>query len=78
MNGPLPRSLDPAPGELLSGYLLRVAYRIGIPPLDLARRCRLTSATTLSASHLVRLTADQTRQVATVCRLEAPEVDELG
>ncbi|WP_328689903.1 TniQ family protein [Streptomyces phaeochromogenes] len=77
MKGPLPRSLDPVPGELLPGYLLRIAHRIGIPPLDLAHWCRLTAAATSSARHLVRLTADQARQVATVCRLDEAEVDAL-
>jgi hypothetical protein len=30
--GPLPRSLDPLPGESLPGYLLRLACRLGLAP----------------------------------------------
>lgn len=74
---PLPRSLDPAPGELLAGYLLRLAHRIGIPPLDLARRCGLTTGMTFPTHHLVRLDEDLARQTATVCRLGLPEVHAL-
>jgi hypothetical protein len=40
---PLPRSLDPLPDEILPGYLLRLAHRLGLPP---ARIMRLTGLTT--------------------------------
>ncbi|WP_079149908.1 TniQ family protein [Streptomyces agglomeratus] len=74
---PLPRSLDPAQGELLAGYLLRLAHRIGISPLGLAHRCGLTAGTTFPTHHLVRLDSNQARQTATVCRLALPEVHAL-
>jgi hypothetical protein len=74
---PLPRSLDPALGELLAGYLLRLAHRIGISPLELAHRCGLTAGTTFPTHHLVRLDDNQARQTATVCRLTLPEVHAL-
>ncbi|MEU3743425.1 TniQ family protein [Streptomyces sp. NPDC032198] len=74
---PLPRSLDPAQGELLAGYLLRLAHRIGISPLDLAHRCGLTAGTTFPTHHLVRLDDNRSRQTATVCRLTLPEVHAL-
>jgi TniQ len=34
---PLPRSLDPLPGESLNGYLLRLYRRLRVSPLHLAR-----------------------------------------
>ncbi|MGX1676335.1 TniQ family protein [Streptomyces sp. NPDC055400] len=75
----LPRSLAPAPGELLPGYLLRFAHRIGISPLDLAHRCGLTTekTKTLPTHHLVRLDAGLIQQMAGVCRLDTAEVHEL-
>jgi hypothetical protein len=76
-NTPLPRSLDPARGELLAGYLLRLAHRIGISPLDLAHRCGLTAGTTFPTHHVVRLDDNRARQMATVCRLGLPEVHAL-
>ncbi|WP_121014273.1 TniQ family protein [Streptomyces sp. 3211.6] len=77
MNTPLPRSLDPAPGELLPGYLLRLSHRIGISPGDLAHRCGLIQGNRLPTQPLVRLDADQAQQIATVCRLETTEVHGL-
>lgn len=76
-NTPLPRSLDPAQGELLAGYLLRLAYRVGISPLDLAHWCGLTAGTTFPTHHFVRLDDNQARQTATVCRLTLHEVHAL-
>ncbi|WP_432164744.1 TniQ family protein [Streptomyces sp. bgisy031] len=73
----LPRSLDPAHGEVLTGYLLRLAHRIGISPLDLAHRCGLTAGATFPTHHLVRLDDIRARQTATVCRLGLPEVHAL-
>ncbi|WP_406529246.1 TniQ family protein [Streptomyces sp. I8-5] len=76
-NMPLPRSLDPAQGELLAGYLLRLAHRIGISPLELAHRCGLTAGTTFPTHHLVRLDDIRARRTTTVCRLTLPEVHAL-
>ncbi|MFF0291919.1 TniQ family protein [Streptomyces sp. NPDC005262] len=76
-NTALPRSLDPAPGELLPGYLLRLAHRVGKAPLDLAHRCGLTAGTTFPTHHLVRLDDNRARQTATVCRLSLREVHAL-
>ncbi|MFI8343340.1 TniQ family protein [Streptomyces sp. NPDC085639] len=73
----LPRSLAPAPGELLPGYLLRVSHRIGIAPGDLAHRCGLTQGNRLPTHPLVCLDADQARRIAAVCRLEPAEVHHL-
>ncbi|MDD9380488.1 TniQ family protein [Streptomyces sp. ZAF1911] len=78
MNHPaLPRSLSPAPGEVLPGYLLRVAHRIGITPYDLARRCGLTTGASLPAYRIIRLDPGTTDRIATVCRLEPAEVHTL-
>ncbi|MFE1411237.1 TniQ family protein [Streptomyces sp. NPDC058746] len=77
MNGPLPRSLAPAAGELLPGYLLRLAHRIGATPIEVGQRCGLTTGNLLPARHLVRLDAGQVRQVAEVCRLSRAEVEAL-
>ncbi|MGA5704554.1 TniQ family protein [Peterkaempfera bronchialis] len=38
---PLPRSLDPLEDELLSGYVLRLAHRLGVPPDHVIRRTGL-------------------------------------
>lgn len=49
---PLSRSLDPIPGESLEGYLLRLACRLRLTPVNLAR---LTGCTkTPRSSHLRR------------------------
>ncbi|MFD7628963.1 TniQ family protein [Streptomyces sp. NPDC059851] len=73
MTTALPRSVKPAPGELLPGYLLRLAHRIGGAPLDLAHRCNLTSGTELSTRFLVRLTELEAQRIGTVCRLDPAE-----
>ncbi|MFJ8769538.1 TniQ family protein [Streptomyces clavifer] len=77
MKAPLPRSLDPVAGELLPGYLLSLSHRIGIPPGDLAHQCGLLQANRILTQPLVRLDADQARQIATICRLETAEVHGL-
>ncbi|MFF5614605.1 TniQ family protein [Streptomyces albidoflavus] len=40
---PLPRSLDPLPGESLPGYLLRLSFRLGLTPAELGRIAGLVS-----------------------------------
>lgn len=74
---PLPRSLSPAPGEVLPGYLLRVAHRIGVTPYDLAQRCGLTTGASLPAYRIIRLDPRTSDRIATVCRLEPAEVHNL-
>lgn len=38
---PLPRSLDPLPGELLAGYVMRLAHRLDVAPDTVMRRTGL-------------------------------------
>ena len=40
---PLPRSLDPLPGESLPGYLLRLAHRLGVAPARIMQLAGLTA-----------------------------------
>ena len=41
---PLPRSLDPLPDESLPGYVLRLAYRLGLAPLRILQLTGLAAA----------------------------------
>src|SRR5260370_18933080 len=41
---PLSRSLIPVPGESLPGFLLRLSYRLSLPPARLAELAGLRSA----------------------------------
>src|SRR5260370_15052265 len=41
---PLSRSLIPVPGESLPGFLLRLSYRLNLPPARLAELAGLRSA----------------------------------
>ncbi|MCX5239027.1 TniQ family protein [Streptomyces prunicolor] len=51
---PLSRSLEPLPGESLGGYLLRLAHRLHLSPIRLARRIGVvTPATTRLACRLL-------------------------
>ncbi|WP_285567831.1 TniQ family protein [Streptomyces sp. RTGN2] len=77
MTAPLPRSLDPAAGEILPGYLLRLAHRLAVAPLELGHLCGLTTGTVFPARHLVRLKDTQAQQVADVCRLHPAEAHAL-
>ncbi|WP_424860226.1 TniQ family protein [Streptomyces sp. MMS24-I29] len=43
---PLSRSLEPLPGESLGGYLLRLAHRLHLSPIQLARRIGIVTPTT--------------------------------
>src|ERR1019366_843507 len=52
----LPRSLDPLPGESLAGYLLRLSFRLGVPPGQVAAITGLTTGTgTIPASRMLIL-----------------------
>ncbi|MFI9042622.1 TniQ family protein [Streptomyces sp. NPDC053726] len=77
MTAPLPRSLDPVTSELLPGYLLRLAQRLALAPLDLGRLCGLVTGSTFPARHMVRLDDARARRIADVCRLHPAEVHAL-
>lgn len=70
---PLARSLDPLPGESLGGYLLRLARRLRIAPIHLARitGCIATPRTTLSRGLLLTLDIDDFARATRLSREEA-------
>ncbi|MFE9069254.1 Ku protein [Streptomyces violaceusniger] len=63
---PLPRSLNPAPGELLPSFPLRLSHRLRIAPKHLASHRGLLRppATTFPARHLLQLDPDLARALA--------------
>ncbi|GGZ29042.1 TniQ family protein [Streptomyces nitrosporeus] len=79
---PLPRSLDPLPGELLAGYVMRLAHRLYVAPDTVLRRTGLadymanTQAITRTALSL-ELPAQQMRDFQTATRLTAAEATAL-
>ncbi|WP_431776191.1 TniQ family protein [Streptomyces cucumeris] len=79
---PLPRSLDPLPGELLAGYVMRLAHRLGVAPDTVLRRTGLadymanTQAITRTALSL-ELPAQQMRDFQSATRLTAAEATAL-
>lgn len=77
-HGPLPRSLDPLPEESLAGYLLRLSFRLGVPPGQVAARTGLIQGTgTIPASQMLVLDEAATLAFARAARLEAGEVTAL-
>jgi hypothetical protein len=64
MTRPLPRSLDPLPDESLPGFILRLAYRLGISP---ARLVVLTGLS-LNSKHRIRAPFSLTMQLAPEAR----------
>lgn len=73
---PLGRSLDPLPGEALNGFLLRLSYRLRLPPVRLARLAGIIppSVTNLSRRLLLDLDAGS---FAAFARLSAAEAAAL-
>ena len=78
---PLASSLDPLPGEALSGFLLRLAYRLELSPARVARITGLTAADGRSAvvpfALLVDLPAAQRASFAAAARLTEAEAAAL-
>ncbi|WP_089102107.1 TniQ family protein [Streptomyces hyaluromycini] len=76
---PLPRSLNPTPGEALPSFLLRLSYRLSVKPLDLAEHCGLLGASrvTFPSRHLVQLGPETADALARSSRLSVAEVHDL-
>lgn len=79
---PLPRSLDPLPGELLAGYVMRLAHRLDVAPDIVLRRSGLvhyqanTQAITRTALSL-ELPAPRMNDFQVATRLTAAEATAL-
>jgi hypothetical protein len=79
---PLSRSLVPIPGESLPGFLLRMSFRLRVPPAQLARLTGLAPAGRTGASLPVTLLAgipEPARRTFTfMTRLDAGQATRLG
>src|SRR5579864_5504792 len=74
---PLPRSLDPLPGEALDGFLLRLSYRLERTPHRIASITGLikpSGFTVLTFPHLMHLAPGRRRDFAHATRLSPDEV----
>lgn len=75
---PLPRSLDPLPGESLAGFILRLAHRLAISPAHLAVITGLTASTAaIPISTMLALDAGTADTFARAARLSAGEAHAL-
>ena len=77
---PLPRSLEPASGESLVSYLLRLGHRLSLPPLQLIRAAGWTDrvqATHIPGSLLLNLTGPEAQGFARLTRQTVEEVSAL-
>ena len=77
---PLPRSLDPLPGEGLDGFLLRLSYRLERSPYRIARLTGLMKPSgfaVMTFPHLMNLPPARREQFARATRLSAGEVGRL-
>jgi hypothetical protein len=77
---PLPRSLDPLPGESLPGYILRLAHRLDRAPgriailTGLSRQIPGRSATTVPTGRMLHLDTTTAATFAHATRLASQEV----
>ena len=78
---PLPRSLTPAAGESLPGFLLRLSFRLGLPPALLAEAAGLAPAgggARLPAALLTGIPEAAGLAFARMTRLTGEQVGQLG
>jgi len=79
---PLSRSLVPFSGESLPGFLLRLSFRLGIPPAQLARLTGLTPAgrtgASLPVTLLARIPEPARRTFTFMTRIDAGQAAQLG
>lgn len=77
---PLPRSLDPLPGEGLDGFLLRLSYRLERSPYRIARLTGMIKPSgfaVMTFPHLMHLPPDRRQQFARATRLSPDEAGRL-
>ncbi|MFJ5847974.1 TniQ family protein [Streptomyces sp. NPDC092903] len=75
---PLARSLDPLFGESLSGFLLRLSYRLGLAPHRVATLCGLACRSDVIPHDQLRgLGPEATERLARATRLSVPEAQGL-
>jgi hypothetical protein len=78
---PLGRSLVPLPGESLPGFLLRLSFRLNVPPAQLAELTGLTAArraSSLRAAELTGVPEPGRRAFTRMTRLTDSQVTGLG
>jgi hypothetical protein len=79
---PLSRSLLPHSGESLPGFLLRLSFRLGIPPAQLARLTGLTPAghigSGLPVTLLARIPEPARRTFTFMTRIDVGQAAQLG
>jgi hypothetical protein len=78
---PLPRSLIPIPGESLPGFLLRLSFRLGLPPSALAEATGLAPAGRGPRLPAVLLTGSPeaaSSAFASMTRLTSGQAEQLG
>jgi hypothetical protein len=78
---PLGRSLSPLPEESLRGYVLRLSYRLNLPPARIAERTGLTadgrSPARAPAALLTEIPGEAKTAFARMTRLTTEQVDQL-
>lgn len=76
----LPRSLDPQRGESLTGYLLNLSHRLGLPPAELASRTGLANTSTtpsINTGYAISLPESTAACFAYACSLTVAEATAL-